>query len=320
MKAFFRLVRLPNLLIVAATMYLMRYAVIWPMLKVNDFKLQVKEIDFFLIVLSTVLVTAAGYIINDYFDIRIDNINRPKVNPIGKEIKRRVAMALHVVFNIIAFVLVFYVSYKMGNYKLSLIYVIASGILWFYSTNFKKQLIIGNLVVAFLTGMVPLLVGLFEIPLLNLRYKEYIFQFNFSFNSIAYFILAFSFFSFISNLWREIIKDAEDEFGDREFGAETIPVVFGLKTTNYIIFGLGFLQLLLVGYLQYLQISSGDLWSFTYMLIAIQFPILVISFRSLKAKLKEDYKILSAWCKTYMLLGLLYSLVIYFMLYQTSVN
>lgn len=229
-------------------------------------------------------------------------------------------MALHVVFNIVAFILVFYVSYKMGNYKLSLIYVIASGILWFYSTNFKKQLIIGNLVVAFLTGMVPLLVGLFEIPLLNLRYKEYIFQFNFSFNSIAYFILAFSFFSFISNLWREIIKDAEDEFGDREFGAETIPVVFGLKTTNYIIFGLGFLQLLLVGYLQYLQISSGDLWSFTYMLIAIQFPILVISFRSLKAKLKEDYKILSAWCKTYMLLGLLYSLVIYFMLYQTSVN
>jgi 4-hydroxybenzoate polyprenyltransferase len=289
MKAFFRLVRLPNLLIVAATMYLMRYAVIWPMLKVNDFKLQVREIDFFLIVLSTVLVTAAGYIINDYFDIRIDSVNRPKVNPIGKEIKRRVAMALHVVFNIVAFILVFYVSYKMGNYKLSLIYVIASGILWFYSTNFKKQLLIGNLVVAFLTG-------------------------------IAYFILAFSFFAFISNLWREIIKDAEDEFGDRQFGAETIPVVFGLKTTNYIIFGLGLFQVITIAYLQYLQIFSGDLWSFSYMLIAIQIPLLVISFRSIKAKQKENYKVLSAWCKTYMLLGLLYSLVIFFMLSQTFVN
>lgn len=317
MKAFLKLIRLPNLLIVATTMYLMRYAVIWPMLKVNDFNLQVKELDFFLIVFSTLLITAAGYIINDYFDIRIDNINKPKANPIGKEIKRRVAMVLHIAFNALAFILVFYVSYKMGNPKLSFIYLIASGILWFYSTNFKKQLIIGNLVVAFLTGMVPLLVGLFEIPLLNTRYKEYLFQFNFSFNSIAYFVLAFSFFAFISNLWREIIKDAEDEFGDRAFGAETIPVVFGLKTTNYIVFTIGLIQSVLIAYLQYMQFNTGDFWSFTYMLIALQIPVWVISFKSLNAKQKEHYKTLSKWCKTYMLLGLLYSVIIYLMLTQS---
>ncbi|MCC7051351.1 MAG: geranylgeranylglycerol-phosphate geranylgeranyltransferase [Bacteroidia bacterium] len=314
MKDFLRLIRWSNLLMVALTMYLMRYAVIWPMLRINNFKLQVKEIDFILIVLSTVLVTAAGYIINDYFDIRIDSLNKPTSNPIGKSIQRRTAMFLHLVFNALAYGLIFIVCYRIGNIKLSLIYLIAMGVLWFYSTNFKKQLVVGNLVVAFLAGMIPLLVGLFEVPLLNLRYQEVINEYHYSFNSIAYFIIAFSFFSFISNLCREIIIDAEDEFGDRSFGAETIPVIFGLSTTNKIIFLLGVLQSAILGYLQYMQWQSNDKISFYFMLVALQIPILIIAFKALRAKNKEHYRLLSKWCKVYMFLGLLYTGIIYFLL------
>jgi 4-hydroxybenzoate polyprenyltransferase len=299
---------------IAATMFLMRYAVIFPMLAINNLSLQLKMIDFILLVFSTVLIAAAGYIINDYFDIRIDSINKPSINPIGKSIKRQTAMALHLILNGIAYIMAFVLCYRVGNIKWSVIFLISIGLLWFYSTTFKKQLIIGNLIVSILTALIPLLVGLFELPLLNVRYQKLMQEFNFNFNTIAYFIFAFSGFAFLSNFWREIIKDAEDEMGDRTFGAETIPVVWGLKVTNKIIFIMGLLQSSLIAYLQYLQWIYNDKVSFFYMLFLLQLPLVYISFSALKAKSKETYHKLSLWSKGYMFLGLMYSLVIYWLL------
>jgi len=172
MLAFLKLIRIQNLLIVAVTQYLMRYAVIEPILKINEFELQMTDFEFFILVFATVCLTAAGYVINDYFDTKTDKLNRPGTVVVGKSITRRSAMTIHMILNILGVIAGFYVSYKIGLYQLGMIFLIVSGILWYYSTSYKRQFLIGNILVAVLTGLVPLMVILFEMPELNKTYRD----------------------------------------------------------------------------------------------------------------------------------------------------
>ena len=128
-------------------------------------KILLSELDFFLLSLTTVLIAAAGYIINDYFDVKIDRVNNPNEVIIGKHIKRRVAMGAHIVINFLAIILAVFVAYRMGMIKLAAIQVLAVGALWYYSVSFKRQLLIGNIVVAILAALVPFVAGLYEMLL-----------------------------------------------------------------------------------------------------------------------------------------------------------
>ena len=124
--AFLRLIRVQNLLIIALTQYLMRYCIVEPIAQlignggVVDVVLQLSNLDFFLLSLSTVMVAAAGNIINDYFDLRIDRVNKPEKIIVGRYIKRRVAMGAHLVINGIGLVLGAYVAFKAGHWELIL--------------------------------------------------------------------------------------------------------------------------------------------------------------------------------------------------------
>lgn len=172
MLAFFKLIRLQNLFIVALTQYLIRYGVLLPFLEFSGLKPGFSHFDFALLVLSTVLIAAAGYVINDYFDTRTDRINRPQSVVIDKTIKRRVAMLLHIVLNILGIGLGFYLGFKAGVYKLGLVHMFSAGLLWFYSTDFKKQFLVGNLIVSLLTASVPLIIPVFEMPLAKTELRE----------------------------------------------------------------------------------------------------------------------------------------------------
>ena len=124
---------------------------------------------FILLVAATVLITAGGYVINDYFDIKTDLINKGKVI-VGTKIPRRKAMMWHSIFNIAGVLLGFYISYKAGYIWLGILFLIVSGLLYFYSASYKRQFLIGNIIVAILTAMVPMLVVFYEWPAL---YKYY---------------------------------------------------------------------------------------------------------------------------------------------------
>ena len=157
--AFIKLIRLPNLLIIALTQYAIRYGVIYPIIynfsggqDISGVGLKMTDLDFFLLSLSTVMIAAAGYIINDYFDVKVDRVNRPDKIIVGKYIKRRVAMGSHIVINSIAILIGGYLAYTLGNWKLVFIQVLSAGALWYYSTMFKKQVVVGNVIVALLAG------------------------------------------------------------------------------------------------------------------------------------------------------------------------
>lgn len=316
-KSIFSLVRFPNLLIIAFTQYAMRYLLMEPLLPSDSFELQFGDFQFALLVFSTMLIAAAGYIINDYFDARADLINKPARVVVGVTISRKVAMNLHMLLNILGVGIGIYLAFYVGLPSLSLVFVLSTGLLWFYSTNYKKQFLVGNLIVAFLTGLVPLMVVLFEIPLLNKQYGEVMIRHDADFSYLFAWVSAFSFFAFITTLIREIIKDAEDLEGDHAYGMKTVPIVLGTFWTRIVlvllisltVFALAFL---LFKYI-YFSVDPADHISLIYFALFLFLPLLLLIVQVSTARSKKAYHRASTLIKLVMLFGILYSVVVFYL-------
>ncbi|MEO6882951.1 MAG: geranylgeranylglycerol-phosphate geranylgeranyltransferase [Bacteroidia bacterium] len=313
MISFFKLIRFPNLLIIAFTQYMVRWCLLFPFLKAKGVELQMSGFDFFLLVLSTLMIAAAGYIINDYFDGKIDRINKPEEVVVGTKIKRRVAMAAHAILNVGGIAIGLFISYKVGIWKLGLIYFMCAGGLWYYSTSFKYQLFIGNFIIALFTACVPLMVGIYE---LLLDYKKYLPQgvSGKDFNDVWHWIFGFSAFAFITTLLREIIKDMEDVEGDKEYGCNTLPIAWGMNAAKSVALLIIFFCLFSIAYLQKMQFQSNDLFSFYYFLIALQLPFVFLGFQLFFAKEKKQFHFSGNALKGIMLLGISYLFVFSYIL------
>jgi len=239
---FIKLCRPLNLLIIGVTMYFMHFFVIGKL--INSFESEnrsaeflVNSFDFFLLVFSTILIAGAGYIINDYFDIRIDRINKPEKLIVGKYIKKRVAMLTHTGMNIVAVGIGIYLSLKYGSWLPVIFHLITTTLLWWYSVQLKRKFLSGNVVIAILSGMVPLLVGWFELPGI---FEEYKMQLNIlndlnPFTYCFYMIIVFCIMAVITTLTREILKDMADIKGDESQNCKTVPIVIGISKTKYVV-------------------------------------------------------------------------------------
>jgi 4-hydroxybenzoate polyprenyltransferase len=219
MISFLRLIRSLNLFIVLVTIF----GVVLFHSKISDVNLyEFLNLNLFLFILSTLLITAAGNIINDYFDIKADKVNKPNRLIVSKNIKRRWAIILHLCFNTFAFIISLYLSFIFKNLLLVLIPFFAINLLWFYSWYLKKKLILGNVTIAFLTALVPILTAIYLNKIIPLNNQEL---------GLIYLI---SSFAFLQNLIREIIKDTEDIEGDKLIYVKSIPIYFGKSITKII--------------------------------------------------------------------------------------
>ena len=318
---FLRLIRFPNLAIIALTQYAIRFGIIYPFLNQAGLDLFLSEKLFGMLVGATVLIAAAGYIINDYFDVKLDHVNKPKQLIIGKSISRRQAMFLHTVVNAIGIALAVYVAIAIDHPMLILFQLASAGLLWFYSVNFKKQLLIGNIIIAALTALVPFTAGYYEIIQLfdNLRTQEVATRFEadnirsllFSIQYLLYWIIGYSAFAFILTFIREMVKDCEDIEGDKAFGCKTLPIVYGIPRAKRIAnFTIAFLLILLT-FLEFIQINSQDWISFGYFFFLITCPLLWLMVKIRKASQKRHFFIISQVLKVLMLIGILYTGIIY---------
>ena len=318
MKDYLRLVRYQNLIVVALTQYAIRWGVIDPMLSAAstnlpnaEFHLQLGAFQFFLLVLSTICLTAAGYVINDYFDTRTDFFNRPGKVLVGTKIPRRQAMVIHILLSFVGVVLGFYISFHIGIPLLGFIFLIISGMLYFYSTTYKRQFLIGNLLVAIMTALVPLMVILFELPELNKEYGNVLVSYNTDLMYIFYWVLGFSVFAFLTNFIREIVKDMEDFEGDRIYGRNSIPVVLGVKNAKIIVNVLIIITLFLLLFVYFRFLADP--------ITLIYFSLfLFLSFKTMKAKNKSDYHLVGNGLKIIMLAGVIYAFVARFII-QTQI-
>lgn len=325
---FLRLTRPLNLLIIALTMVLMRYFVLRPLVEVNGFELQLSFLQFLTLVVSTVLIAAAGNIINDYFDQRTDRVNKPNDIIVGVHVKRRVAMFLHQFFNLIGLAMAAYLAYSIGMWKLSIVSFFAAATLWFYSVQFKRDLIIGNFLIALLAGLVPILVGIYEIPLLIETYGEEVVQYfqiqrpsedpSLYFKLLFYFILGYAVFAFALNLIRELQKDMADVKGDARIGARTVPLVYGIKNAKKVTAVLIVATIIALIILQ--QKVVNDPYSLTYMLAAVILPLLAGLWVNHRAVKRPQFVKAGNFMKLAMLGGLLYSIVHYYIYYASELS
>lgn len=270
---FFRLIRWPNLLIIVFTQYLAKIFLVGPAYYWKNHLLDTNQL---LITLSTVTIAAAGYIINDYFDVKIDLVNKPNEVIIGRLIKRRWAIIIHQSLNVIGVLLGLLISVKVF-----IINLVAVTCLWFYAERFKRLAFIGNFVVASLTGASLVVMAVYY-PGSDLLINIY------------------AVFAFGITLIREVIKDMEDVPGDKKYGCRTLPIIWGIPKTKK------FVYLLILGFVL-LVLSIGwkldnDRVMTIFLLLGI--PVGWMVYKLYRADRKAHYSFLSRFCKAIMVLGI----------------
>src|SRR6478752_4073478 len=147
--AFFKLIRTLNLLFIAITQYLFQYFIVIPLFEPYGLSLPLGGKYFWLLVLSSVLIAAGGYIINDYFDLNIDRVNKPGKLVVDKIIHRRWAILWHLALSVAGILVSTYVACKTRAWWIAPANVGCVLGLWFYSTTFKRKLLSGNLIISF---------------------------------------------------------------------------------------------------------------------------------------------------------------------------
>ena len=334
LRHFIRLSRPINLVIIAATMYAIQYLVIDQMLiNLNDagvlqkqVHLQISDLDFLLLTLSTMMIAAGGYIINDYFDVKADRINKPEKVIIDKHIKRRVGMMAHVTLNLLAVAIGGYLSIKYSNIWVLVIHLISTSLLWFYSLYLKRKFLVGNIIIAFLAWLTPVLVGLMELELLSdiisqdTTFKEALrFEFLGSIEVKSYggfialiwlIVMLFASFAFLANLIREIIKDLADIVGDLRIGCRTLPIVMGIRKTKILS---TFLFIGFIGTLNALAfVFNASTVIIAYVELAICLPLFLSAITLIRANKRNKYLISGNFLKIAMLTGIGYALIIYY--------
>ena len=318
MKALLKLIRCQNLLIVILTMGLMRDGILYSVLSrmmvplysasghLAPMTLQMPLFDFILLVLATVLLTAGGYVINDYFDIKTDLINRGKVI-VGTKIPRKQAMMWHNILNLLGVALGFYVSWKSGYIWMGVLFLIVSGLLYFYSASYKRQFLVGNVIVALLTAMVPMLVVIYEAPFLFSYYAISAVKIP-SIAIIFWWVGGFAVFAFITTLTREIIKDIEDFEGDVAYGRNTIPVVIGILTTKIVTICLIAITIAMLCLSWFFFVK--DYVTLVYLSVFVVIPLIVVIYLVIRSTSRRQLHIASRLMKIIMLTGILYSVVV----------
>ena len=298
--AFFKMIRWPNLIFIALTQFLFYFCVFEKLLtEPGDHH---KDILFYLLVLVSVLIAAAGYIINDYFDLQIDAINKPQKIVVDKIVKRRWAIMWHWILSGIGIVLSFYISYKIDNWIIGIANIGCVLLLWFYSTTFKKKILSGNIIISALTAWGIVVVYFFCGANISVWQQQDI---SFDAQRFFKFTLLYAGFAFITSIIREVIKDLEDMEGDARYKCRTMPVVWGVRTSK--VFTAVWLVVCIAA-LAIVQLYTGQLgwWPISvYTVLCIIVPLIFI-FRNLyKAASPADYHRLSTAIKFVMLAGIL---------------
>jgi 4-hydroxybenzoate polyprenyltransferase len=268
-----RLVRIPNLLILVLNALVVYLYLVQPTPDWHG----LLHLKIWLLTIAVVFTAAAGYVINDYYDIKIDYVNKPKRVVVGRIIARRTAIILHTALNFIAVVLAILVSWKV-----CVSVFLSSALLWYYANSLKRKPLIGNLVVAFLAGFSVYIMGL-------LREDE------------SKLILLFSLFAFMISLIRELIKDMEDIKGDAAHGCKTLPILIGEPKTKAVVLFFVAILMVMVGVWFYPQ--SNELAIFSAVVL---FPLMIMLVIGLVvAKNAHQYRRISSLCKWIMLAGIL---------------
>ncbi len=274
MKGLFRISRPINLLMVALAQFMAAYFLV---VTNQNGDSVIFDAKLYILIFSTVIITAAGYMINDYYDVKIDYVNRPDEVIVGRSIKRRIIILLHTFLNFLGIGLGYIVSPKVA-----LVNFLAAFLLWLYSNELKRRPLVGNITVALLTALAIFLVGIY-------------------YEKSQLLIFTYAVFAFYLNLIREIIKDIEDRPGDRKHGCRTLPIVIGFRKTKEVIFVIALCFIISIVLIT-LSLNQKELYLYFG---GLAFFFLYFLYKIYVGDRREHFTMLSKYAKILMLIGTL---------------
>lgn len=300
--AFIKMIRLPNLIFIALTQLLFYYSIIAPVLSGISANPAIDTFSLVVLIAASLLIAAAGYIINDYFDINIDQVNKPDENVVDRIVSRRWAMLWHMVLSGSGVLLSFYVSLRSGLWYIVLANLLCVFCLFIYSVSLKRKLLAGNILISLLTAWVILVLCFSEWKLALNSQSSLVATAQHKIIRIG---LLYASFAFMSSLVREAIKDMEDREGDAKYGCKTMPILWGLNATKVYV-AVWLIVLLAVVIISQVYVTQfGWWWPNVYSTLFIIIPLGYIFLRLFRAEAAQDFHVLSRMTKWAMLAGIL---------------
>lgn len=296
---FLKLIRYPNLLMLAFMQLIFRYG----FLKLQNIPLALNDWQYGLLVLSTVLIAAGGYVINNIFDQDTDNDNKPNNVIVGKSISETNAYSIYVALNITGVSIGFYLSNVIAKPGFAALFILIAATLYFYAINWKQMLLIGNFIVALLLSFSVIIIGIFDLfPVVNQSNQPLM-------ANLFSILIDYAVFAFMINFIREIVKDLEDVNGDYNQGMRTLPITLGISRTAKVVSILSFIPVGAI--LLYINNYLMPLLFVTiYMLLFVVGPLLYFSIKIWSASSQKEFHVLSLLLKWILLFGILSILVI----------
>jgi 4-hydroxybenzoate polyprenyltransferase len=292
---YLKLIRYQNLLMLMLMQLLFRYG----FLKLQNIPLALNDWQYCLLVLSTALIAAGGYVINNIFDQATDNDNKPDQVVVGKSISETQAYNIYLALNIVGVGIGFYLSNVIAKPGFASIFIMIAATLYLYATSLKQMMLIGNIIVALLLSFSVIIIGVFDLyPVTNAGNQQLM-------ADLFAVLLDYALFAFIINFIREIVKDLEDVNGDYNQGMNTLPIALGINRTSKLVFILSFIPLVLVVlYINTYYIANNLQLATLYALLFVVAPLLYFIIKMASAKKTKDFHHLSTILKLIILFGL----------------
>ncbi len=298
--SYIKIVRPINIVIVFLTQFLLYYLCVFRFVDAPALSYSL----VILLSLCTCIITASGYIINDYYDADIDKINKPNLHFVGKTISKRTALSYYILLVSLGFILSCFIAWRTNNMPLLPIYPLAQVLLYYYARKGKLLGFVGNNIVALMTCFVSLIIIVAERKIL----------FTTEHKTSLLLIIAFGIFSYFINLCREVVKDIEDMDGDTIKNVRSIALVAGIdKAKAVIYFNGGLLIVLIIAFIIWFpQISLSKLFGIIFIVGPLGFVFYTLS----ESKEKKEFSTVSKYLKYLMFVGLIYLFLITFTLTQ----
>ncbi|MFE3868242.1 geranylgeranylglycerol-phosphate geranylgeranyltransferase [Flavobacterium sp. LS2P90] len=296
---YLKLIRYQNLLLLAFMQLVFRYG----FFKFQNIPLSLADWQYLLLVLSTVLIAAGGYVINNIVDQNTDNDNKPKDVVVGKSISEAKAYNIYVVLNCVGVGIGFYLSNVIMKPGFASIFILIAATLYLYATSLKQMVLIGNIVVALLLAFSVVIIGIFDLYPATYEGNQAQMAVIFSI------LLDYAIFTFFLNFIREIVKDLEDVNGDYNYGINTLPVAIGINRTTKTVFALSIIPLIAILFYIYNNLFLL-IYTTIYFLIFVVGPLLYFTMKIWNAKTKKDFSQLSFLLKWILFFGILSIVVI----------
>ena len=268
-------------------------------LNLQGIQLALSDFQFVILVVSTVCIAAAGYVINNIFDRETDLINKKEVI-VGASISEAMAYNLYITLNVIGVIGGFYLSNVIEKPGFALLFIIISGTLYLYASSLKQSLLIGNLIIALLTAISVIIIGLYDLlPIITPENQLFL-------GVLFKILLDYALFAFLINFIREIVKDLEDVKGDYNLGMNTLPIALGIeRTSKIILISTGLITVYLLYYIYEYYFNNNLYISTVYSLLTVIAPLILFCVKLTNAKTSSDFKSLSLILKFILLFGII---------------